>query len=203
MEEDFVIVIQQGEGAIAFRAKCQLLAQVSIRHFQLEDIEFFSTPSEAVETEQWRGHLVFTHWLKAPAQKMANQREIVRLNNNIELQVLHSLAQNRPRFKQLNFSHCRRSPAEHLTHFPHAAQRSHAAFFLFNLNQRIRLVNRRRQHGIRNTHRAKERSDANNDPLAIDQGAEECEQIDVVIVVAVFLDGEAVWALHAGYFYKR
>ncbi|MNF86247.1 hypothetical protein D3C84_686790 [compost metagenome] len=133
---------------------------------------------------------------------MANQREVVRLNNNIELQVLHSLAQYRAGFKQLNLGHRRRGATEHLTHFPHAAQRSHAAFFLFNLHQRIRLVNRRRQHGIRNTHRAKERSDANNDPLAIDQGAEECEQIDVVIVVAVFLDGEAVWALHAGYFYK-
>ncbi|MNX65900.1 hypothetical protein D3C86_969750 [compost metagenome] len=145
---------------------------------------------------------MFTSGLKAPAQKVSNKWEIVGLDKDIEFEVLNCLAQNRPRFKQLNFSHCRRSPAEHLTHFPHAAQRSHATFFLFNLHQRIRLVNRRRQQGIRNTHRAKERSDANNDPLAVDQGAEECEQIDVVIVVAVFLDGEAVWALHAGYFYK-
>ncbi|MCY1409632.1 hypothetical protein D9M71_249870 [compost metagenome] len=185
LEQGVVLVIQQHEVAVFARYQLEVLFQQRFRHVQLEDFQFLAAPAVAVQAEQWRSDFAGGFRGESTGEEVADQREALGLGNDVQMQVVDRLADDGTGLDQLDFGNRSRLPAEHLAHVGKAGNRR---LLLLDLDDGVGAVDRRGQQGIGDAHGHEAGGDTGDQPLVVEQGAEQTKEVDLVVVLVVHGD---------------
>ncbi|MCY1298080.1 hypothetical protein D9M70_475470 [compost metagenome] len=197
LEQDVVVRVEQGEVTVVAGDQGQRLVQQRGGDFQLEDLQLLATPGEAAQAEERGGQFPRGLRSEAAGQEGADHGEAVRFGQGVELQVVDRGADDRARLEQGDLGGGGRLAAEHLAH---AGQGGEVGLLRLDLDHRVGAVDRRGQQCVGNPKQHEERRDAGDQPFVIEQGAEQGEQVDLVVVVGG--DGHLGLLLHGLGFLK-
>jgi len=155
------------ECAPAQVTKLHLVAEHLVGHFQLEDIQHFAAPAIAAEPEMHRPGKARR---VTSRQVVAEHGKPLRLRLDIQVQVVHGLADHQPRGDQCDFGHrLRRGGPQRLGQ---VAEPGQAGCLLFDLDDRRGLVDRRGEQCVQHAGHAEEPGDGDDQPLVVEQCAE-------------------------------
>src|SRR5690606_2066848 len=107
------LVIQR-EITVLARSQCQGLTEITVRHFQLENIQPLATPGIAGKAQKRAGYWLFSTGLEAPVHEGADYREQLGFGHDGQFEVVHCLADDLAGFQQLDLGDRSRSGSEQL-----------------------------------------------------------------------------------------
>src|SRR5690554_1541897 len=174
-----VLVIQRKIAVLA-RSQCQRLAEIAVRHFQLENIQPLATPGITGKAQERAGYGLFSTGLEAPVHEGPNHREQLGLGHDSEFEVVHRLADNLAGLQQLDLGDRSRSGSEQLAI---TKQTADTGSCIFDLNYGIGRIDRRGQQCVSNTDNGEENSAGDNDALVINQGTKQRQQVNFIVLI--------------------
>src|SRR5690554_1474090 len=174
-----VLVIQRKVAVLAC-SQCQGLAEIAVRHFQLENIQPLAISGIAGKAQKRAGYGLFSTGLEAPVHEGADHREQLGFGHDGQFEVVHCLADDLAGFQQLDLGDRSRSGSEQLTV---AKQAANPGGLLFDLNYGIGRIDRRGQQCVSNTDNGEENSAGDNDALVINQGTKQRQQVNFIVLV--------------------
>ena len=189
--QHLVIFIHQGVVCVFTHGQGQLLAQLPVGQVQLEDLQRLAAPGEAVQAQQRLGDCTGVGLLEAARQELTHYREVHRLYDDIEFQVVDGFANHVAGLDQLDLGGRRRLLAQHPADVREAQQ---VVLFRFDLQQGIRLVDRGCQHRIGGASDHKGTGHRSDQPFMVDQCSKQTEEINLPVIV--FLYGDCWRLLH-------
>ncbi|MDR6356189.1 hypothetical protein Q3H58_002860 [Pseudomonas psychrotolerans] len=157
VQHHFVIVVEDGEVLVVLDLQLHRLVEVAVRHFQLVDDQLLATPGKAVQAQQGRGDVGVVLRLETTGDEVADDREVARLDDDIQLEIFDRLADHRARLEQLDLGHRFGHGRRHARGL--ISQAGHALLFHFDLDHGVRRIHRRRQDGIADTERSEDTDD--------------------------------------------
>ena len=116
---------------------------------------------------------------EAAGQGGAYYGEIIRAGNDVQVQVVHYLAQYPTAFDQFDFSAGVGGGFQQAAQVFHARQ---AACFLFYLDQGVGAVYRRLDQGVEHADGGEHYGYGGNQPFAVPQGADQGQQVYFVVL---------------------
>ncbi|MCY1362508.1 hypothetical protein D9M69_492290 [compost metagenome] len=183
LQQEVVVLVEEREVAVLAGDQGEIGFQQLFRHIQLEDFQFLAAPAVAVQAKQRRSDLTGGFRCESAGEEVADQREALRFGDDVQVQVVDRLADDRPRLDQLDFGDRGGLTAEHLAHVGKAGNRR---LLLLDLDDGVGAVDRSGQQRIANANGHEARGDAGDQPFVIEKRAEQAEQVNFVIVVVLY-----------------
>ena len=181
--DHFAVRIAQDEAIALGGFQGQLFAVHFVGHDQVRDAQCLAAPGVGFEASRIPAQLAFLGGLEVACHEAADQREMTRFNDDVEVQRLHGAADHGARFEQGDFRLRGRDRRRRADDVGQARQ----AALGFDLDHRGGHVDRRAEQCVGNAQHREEAGYGRNGAPVVEEGVEEMGQVNV-LVLSGFID---------------